>query len=102
MYIAHVFIHVKTEYLTEFVNATIKNAANSIAEPGIARFDFLQDETDPTKFVLVEVYRTAEDPTKHKSTQHYKIWRDEVEHMMAEPRSAIKFRNIFPEDSGWD
>ena len=98
MFIAHVFVHVKEDRVEDFKKASIENATNSIQEPGIARFDVIQQQDDPTRFVLVEVYRTAEDPAKHKETDHYKKWRDTVADMMAEPRSSIKFSNVYPED----
>jgi quinol monooxygenase YgiN len=102
MFIAHVFIHVKEDRIEDFIGATIENAQNSVLEPGIARFDFIQEQDNPTHFVLVEVYRTAEDPAKHKETAHYKKWRDTVADMMAEPRTAIKFLNVHPGEEGWD
>jgi len=102
MYIVHVFVHVKEEKIEAFKKATIENAQNSIKEPGIARFDVVQQQDDPTRFVLVEVYRTVEDPLKHKETMHYKKWRDTVADMMAEPRSALKFFNVYPDEKGWD
>jgi quinol monooxygenase YgiN len=102
MFIVHVFVHVKENELEAFKKATIENAQNSINEPGIARFDFVQQQDDPTRFVLVEVYRTAVDPALHKETAHYKKWRDTVADMMAEPRSAIKFFNVHPDEKGWD
>lgn len=101
MFIVHVFIHVKPEYLEELKTATLANVNNSLKEPGIARFDFLQD-ADPNRFVLVEVYRTPEDAGKHKETPHYAVWRDTVAPMMAEPRSSTKYTNIAPDDQGWD
>ena len=102
MFIVHVFVRVKEEFLEEFKAATIANAQNSSREPGIARFDVLQQQGDPTRFVLVEVYRTSGDPAKHKETAHYARWRDAVANMMAEPRSSIKYDNIFPDENGWD
>ena len=102
MFIVHVFVHVKEDCIEAFKTATIENANNSINEPGIARFDFVEQQDDPTRFVLVEVYRTAEDPALHKETAHYKSWRDTVANMMAEPRSAIKFFNVHPKENGWD
>lgn len=101
MFIVHVFIHVKPECIAVFKTATLANVQNSIQEPGIARFDFLQD-ADPNRFVLVEVYRTPDDAGKHKETAHYMVWRKAVEHMMAEPRSNTKYSNIAPGDKGWD
>jgi autoinducer 2-degrading protein len=101
MHIAHVHIHVKEDCILAFINATVENARNSKKEPGVARFDLLQDENDPSKFVLCEVYRTADDPKKHKETSHYLAWRDAVAEMMAEPRRATHFVNLFPDEKGW-
>ena len=101
MFIVHVFIHVKPEFISDFKAATLANVQNSLLEAGIARFDFVEQLDDPHRFVLVEVYRRPEDALKHKETEHYAIWRDAVEHMMAEPRSSIKYSNIAPDDSDW-
>jgi quinol monooxygenase YgiN len=102
MFIVHVFVHVKSDKVEEFKSASMENARNSVKEPGIARFDVIQQQDDTSQFVLVEVYRTADDPARHKETQHYQKWRDTVEDMMVEPRRAIKYQNIFPGESGWD
>ncbi|MBW7884627.1 MAG: antibiotic biosynthesis monooxygenase [Caldilineaceae bacterium] len=101
MLIVHVDVHVKPEAVEAFKTATIENARNSVQEPGIARFDVIQDMDDATHFVLVEVYRTPEDPARHKETQHYATWRDTVAPMMARPRTSVKYANIYPEDGGW-
>lgn len=101
MQIVLVHVHVKPDQIEAFKEATIKNASNSVKEPGIARFDVLQQADDPTRFVLVEVYRDAEAPASHKETAHYLEWRDKVVDMMAEPRYGIKYQNIFPDESGW-
>ena len=102
MLIVHVFVHVKPENIEDFKAASTENASHSVNEPGVARFDVIQQEDDPTRFVLVEVYRTVDDPARHKETDHYKKWRDTVADMMAEPRSAVKYTNIFPDEQGWD
>ena len=101
MLVVHVHIHAKPEHVEAFKQATIANARESIKEPGIARFDFVQQQDDPTRFVLVEVYRTPQAPAAHKETKHYLTWRDAVAPMMAEPRSSEKFENLFPDDSAW-
>jgi (4S)-4-hydroxy-5-phosphonooxypentane-2,3-dione isomerase len=101
MFIVHVFVQVKPEYVEAFRNATVENARNSVREPGIARFDVLQQSDDPTRFVLVEVYRQASDSAKHKETAHYQLWRDTVAPMMAEPRTGVKYANVYPDDAGW-
>jgi quinol monooxygenase YgiN len=101
MLVVHVHVHVKPECVEGFVAATLENARQSVQEPGIARFDVIQRQDDPNRFVLVEVYRSVDATAAHKETAHYSKWRDEVAGMMAEPRSSVKFDNLFPEDSGW-
>ena len=101
LFIVHVSIQVKPEFVEDFLKATMENARNSLQEEGIARFDIIQQQDDRTRFVLVEVYENIEDTTKHKETHHYKKWRDTVDDMMANPRSSIKYINIFPDDEGW-
>jgi (4S)-4-hydroxy-5-phosphonooxypentane-2,3-dione isomerase len=101
MLVVHVQVHVKPETVEAFKAATIANARESIKEPGIARFDCVQQQDDPTRFVLVEAYRTPQAPAAHKETRHYQTWRDAVAPMMAEPRTSVKFANLFPEDSAW-
>ena len=101
MLITNVYVHVKEGMADAFREASLINAQNSVKEPGIARFDVLQQQDDPSKFLLVEVYRTPEAPARHKQTEHYNIWRDKVAEMMAEPRYAVKYDNIYPEDVDW-
>lgn len=98
MLVVHVHVHVKPEYVEAFRLAATENARNSVLEPGIARFDVCQQADDPTRFVLVEWYRTPEAPAAHKETAHYLKWRDAVAGMMAEPRSSVKYANLFPGD----
>ncbi len=101
MLIVHVHAHVKPEHVEAFKAATAENARNSVQEPGIARFDVIQQKDDPTRFVLVEVYRTVEATERHKQTAHYLTWRDTVAPMMAEPRTRVEYTNIYPPDQGW-
>jgi quinol monooxygenase YgiN len=102
MFIVHVFVHVKLQNIDDFKTASLHNARESVKEPGVARFDVIQQKNESTRFVLLEVYRTSDDPARHKETTHYQKWRDTVADMMAEPRSAIKYTNIFPDEQGWD
>ena len=97
MNIVLVHVHIKPEFVEAFKQASIENASNSVKEDGIARFDIIQQNEDPTRFILVEVYKTAEASAAHKETAHYAKWRDTVAEMMAEPRQGIKYTNIFPE-----
>jgi (4S)-4-hydroxy-5-phosphonooxypentane-2,3-dione isomerase len=101
MQIVLVHVHVKPDHIEAFKAASLENARNSVQEPGVARFDVLQQADDPTYFVLVEVYRDAEAPVRHKETAHYLAWRDSVMDMMAEPRYGIKYNNVFPDENGW-
>jgi quinol monooxygenase YgiN len=101
MLIVHVHVRVKPGSVEAFKKATVENAAHSVEEPGIARFDVIQNNDAPERFVLVEVYRSPDAAAAHKETEHYRIWRDTVADMMAEPRSSVKFTNVFPEDTRW-
>lgn len=102
MLLVHVLADAKPDKVEAFKAATLENARNSIKEQGVARFDVIQQQDDPTRFVLVEVYRTPQDANKHKETPHYAKWRDAVADMMAQPRTSIKYNNVFPDESGWD
>jgi quinol monooxygenase YgiN len=101
MLVVHVHVHVKSEFVQAFATASRENARQSVCEPGIARFDLVQQTDDPTRFILVEVYRTPVAPAAHKETAHYQQWRDAVAPMMAEPRTSVKFTNVYPDDADW-
>ena len=102
MLIVHVDIHVVPEQLDAFLVATLANATASVGEPGVLRFDIVQDLADPAHVVLVEVYRDDVGAAAHKETAHYATWRDTVAPMMAVPRSSVKFAAHFPTDpAGW-
>lgn len=94
MLIVHVNVHVTDDVVDAFIEASRANAAASLGEPGVARFDVVQALDDPTRFVLVEAYRSEEAAAAHKETAHYATWRDTVAAMMAEPRSSVRFRAI--------
>ena len=102
MLIVHVFVHVKSDSVDAFKAATRENARHSVREPGVVRFDVVQQEDDPTRFVLMEIYRTPDDPARHKETAHYALWRDTVETMMAEPRRSVRYAPVFPAPAGWE
>ena len=99
MLVVHVHVHVKSECVEAFKVATLENAQQSLREPGIARFDVVQQADDSTRFLLVEAYQTVEATAAHKETKHYQVWREAVAPMMAEPRTSVKFQNVFPEDA---
>lgn len=101
MFIAMVHVHVKPESVEAFKQATLENARNSVREAGVARFDFIQQQEDPTRFTLIEVYRETDASARHKETAHYLRWRDAVTDMMAEPRTAVKYDPLFPGEEGW-
>ncbi|CAN5881749.1 hypothetical protein BH11GEM1_BH11GEM1_32980 [soil metagenome] len=97
MLIINVSVRVRPEHVDAFIAATLANARASLLEPGVVRFDVAQQEQDPAQFLLIEVYRTADDPARHKATDHYATWRDAVEPMMAEPRRSTKYRAVLSE-----
>jgi (4S)-4-hydroxy-5-phosphonooxypentane-2,3-dione isomerase len=101
MLVVLVHCHVKPEYVEAFKTASLENARNSVQEPGIVRFDVIQQDDDPTRMVLVEIYRTAEAPAQHKETAHYLKWRDTVTDMFVEPRTPVRYHNLFPDDAAW-
>ena len=101
MLVVHVQVHVRPDGIEAFKGATLANARASRQEPGIARFDVVQQVDDPTRFVLIEAYRTPEAPALHKATAHYAAWRDAVAPLMAEPRTSVKSSSLFPDDAGW-
>jgi autoinducer 2-degrading protein len=101
MHIVLVYVHVKPAFVEAIKTASTKNAANSIKESGVARFDLIQDQSDSNRFVLHEAYRDADAPKKHKETQHYREWRETVAPMMAEPRVGIAYSEIYPESHEW-
>jgi len=101
MLVVHVHVQVKPECVEAFKQATVANAQASLREPGVARFDCVQQQDDPCRFVLVEAYRTPDAPAAHKETSHYQIWRDTVTVMMATPRTSVKFTNLYPQDDAF-
>ncbi|MEQ1691307.1 MAG: antibiotic biosynthesis monooxygenase [Gemmatimonas sp.] len=102
MLIVQVSVHVLPDSVNDFRAATLDNAHHSVQEPGVVRFDVLQQEDDPTRFQLIEIYRTPDAPAAHKATTHYARWRDTVQPMMAEPRTNVRYRAQFPAPAQWE
>jgi quinol monooxygenase YgiN len=102
MLIIQVNVLVKPDCVDAFTAATLKNAAASVTELGIARFDVIRDTQVPNHFILVEVYRDPNAPAEHKATAHYAEWRDAVADMMQEPRTSVRFESLFPPEDGWN
>ena len=100
MQVVHVHVRVRPERVADFLAATLVNARESLAEPGVLRFDVIQDQADPAHVVLTEVYRDEQGPAAHKLTPHYAAWRDAVAEMMAEPRQSVRYSAVFPPDAG--
>ena len=101
MHILHVHVHVKPEHLDAFQTATVENASHSVQEPGCARFDVIQQADDPTRFVLVEIYRDAQALAAHRETPHYHAWIERATDMLAEPRTRTVYRNVCPGDDAF-
>jgi autoinducer 2-degrading protein len=101
MLVAIINAHVKDDNIDQFRNATLDNAGHSIKEPGVIRFDVYQQTDDPSRFTLVEIYKTPDDPARHRETAHYLRWRDTVADMMAEPRTRNTYSVVFPPEDAW-
>ena len=101
MLIVMVYAHVKPEFIDAFKMASIQNASNSVKEPGVARFDVIQQTDDPTRFILIEIYKDADAPAQHRKTTHYLAWREAVEPMMAEARTRAEYSPVFPSAENW-
>lgn len=101
MFIVHVHVLVKPDCVESFKSATLANARASVLEPGVLRFDVVQQTDDPLRFVLIEIYRDSAANAAHKETAHYLIWRDDVAAMMARPRASVKFEPVFPDEHSW-
>ena len=101
MLVVMVSTHVKPEFVEAFKEVTIDNARNSIQEPGVLRFDVYQQNEDHTRFTMVEIYKSADDPPKHRETAHYLRWRDAVANMLAEPRGRVEYQVIYPPAAEW-
>jgi autoinducer 2-degrading protein len=99
--VIHVQIQVKPEHLKAFRAATLANASASRQEEGVVRFDVVQHQEDPTRWVLWEVYRDPAAHAAHRGTAHYATWRDTVEPMMAATRVGTKYNTVSPEDVAW-
>ena len=93
-------VYVKPDAVEAFRKATLTNRDGSIREPGVLRFDLLQDATDESKFVLYEVYRSDEATAAHKETDHYREWKSAVEPLMARGRERYDLRAVAPLDEG--
>jgi len=102
MLVVFVHVNVKSDSVDDFISASRANVEQSLREPGVVRFDFIQNRAEPNRFVLIEVYRTEDDPARHKETAHYQTWRDTVEPMMAEPRRSEKYRDLAPPPASWE
>ena len=99
MLVVVVSAHVKPENIEDFKRVTLDNASNSVKESGVARFDVYQQSDDPSRFTLIEIYKTEDGPAHHRETAHYIRWRDTVANMMAEPRTRTTNQFVFPAPS---
>lgn len=96
MVVTCVYVFVKPEHIEDFIKASKLNHENSVKEPENMRFDILQDQKDPTKFILYEAYQSEAGAIAHKQTEHYLTWRETVAPWMAEPRQGIPYNVIAP------
>jgi quinol monooxygenase YgiN len=101
MHILIVHAHIKPEFIDAFIAATKINAENSAREPGVARFELMQQQDDPARFVLCEVYRDAAAPARHKESAHYNAWIETVNDMFVTPRTRAFYTNLAPADAAY-
>jgi autoinducer 2-degrading protein len=101
MFVLLVYAHVKPESVEPFRKATLENARNSRLEPGVARFDVIQETEDPTRFTLIEIYRNRNGHAQHRETPHYNAWAAVVADMFVEPRTRTTYQSIDPPDTEW-
>ena len=95
MYVVAVTVWVKPENVEQFKAAILDNARSTRKESGNDRFDVLQHEEDPSRFLLYEAYRTKDEFVKHQQTPHYLRFRDAVAPWMAQPRQGVRHKSIF-------
>lgn len=93
----HVFISVKEEYISQFKEATVENARNSFEEPGVVRFELMQQQDAPSEFVLEEIYISSDDQLKHRETDHYIKWKETTTAMIAKAYTIKYYNSIWPE-----
>ena len=95
MYVVAVTVHVKPPFVRQFIEAILDNARNTRREPGNVRFDVLQAEEDPARFLLYEVYHTKDDFARHQQTDHYMRFKNGVADWMAQPRQGVRHNSLF-------
>jgi autoinducer 2-degrading protein len=96
MVVTAVLVQVKPDAISAFIETTVKNHEASVMEPGNLRFDVLQDNDDPCRFMLYEAYETEAAAAAHKKTPHYLEWKKTVEDWMQKPREGIPYTVIRP------
>lgn len=102
MLVTCVHVYVKKDRIEDFIAASVENHTSSVKEPGNLRFDVLQCDADPSKFLLYEAYESEEAAAAHKETAHYRKWKETVADWMARPREGVTHRAVAPADrSGW-
>lgn len=101
MFVTLVHVHVKPAAIEPFIAATRANHEASVREPGNLRFDVIRSVDEPDRFILYEWYADEAAALAHKETAHYAAWRDAVAPMLAEPRTSVKYANVFPGDARW-
>jgi (4S)-4-hydroxy-5-phosphonooxypentane-2,3-dione isomerase len=96
MVVTAVLVQVKPDAIHAFIEATVKNHEASVKEPLNLRFDVLQDNDDPCRFMLYEAYENEAAAAAHKKTPHYLDWKKTVEDWMQKPREGIPYTVIRP------
>lgn len=103
MYVIVAPIKIKPGHAKEFIEAMLLDAKGSVEnELGCLRFDVIQDEEDPNRIYLYEVYKDKAAFEAHLTMPHLKKWRETVKDWFVQPRPpAGRGTNIFPSDEEW-
>ena len=97
-----VTIQVKPGFRDRFIEATHGDALGSVSdEPGCFRFDVLQDDSDPNRIHLFEVYADQAALEAHRKAPHFLKWRSTVEEWFDGDLQRIACTTVFPSDDGW-
>src|SRR5215470_3436375 len=58
-------------------------------EPGCLQFDVVQDPKNPTRFVMLEIYKDDEAIKAHQDSQHFKDFRPVVSELVADRKVEV-------------
>ena len=95
--------YIKPEFVEAYRDAIVENARHTLLEPGIIRFDVLQDKKNPTHFSLFEAYQDAAARETHLTMPYFLKWKETVlgQEMFAQKGHGDEFDAVFPQADAW-